>query len=160
MDELRFACDAMLGKLARWLRLAGFDASFEPEAASAAAVGRARAEGRWLLTRNRALAASAGPRSLLLRSAATGGQVAELRDRLPLAADPARFLTRCSRCNTTLQEVARETVLERVPPFVAAHAARLVACEGCGRVYWPGTHVGRIAHTLGRWFVAPPEGDR
>ncbi len=155
MEELRFACDATLGRLARWLRLAGFDTSFERAAAPAATVGRARAEGRWLLTRDRALAASAGPRARLLHADATGAQIAELRARLPFAADRTRFLTRCSCCNGALGEVARAAALHRVPPFVAAHAPRFVACAGCGRLYWPGTHVGRIVRTLDAWFVAP-----
>ncbi len=155
---MRFACDAMLGKLARWLRLAGFDASFDPGSARDAVAGRARTEGRWLLTRDRALAARAGPRALLLRAASTGAQVAELRERLPIAGDAGRFLTRCSCCNSPLAATAREAVRERVPPYVAAHAERFVACGACGRVYWRGTHVGRIVRTLEAWFGAPPSG--
>ncbi len=156
MEELRFACDATLGRLARWLRLAGLDTSFDPGAPPLATAARARVDGRWLLTRDRALAAGAGPRVLLLQADATGRQIAELRERLPVVADAARFLTRCSCCNTPLREAARETVLERVPPYVAAHAARFVACPTCGRVYWPGTHVGRIVRTLETWFGARP----
>ena len=154
MDDLRFACDAMLGELARWLRLAGYDASFDPDAPGRVLAGRARAEGRWLLTCDRELAGVAGPRALLLRERAAGRQISELRARLPMAGDASRFLTRCSRCNAVLEEVGREAVLDRVPPYVAARAGRFVACRRCGRVYWPGTHVGRIVKTLEAWFLA------
>jgi len=157
VDELRFACDPTLGRLARWLRLAGFDAVFDPTLPAPSLVGQARASGRWLLTRSGALAAIAGPRAVLLRAPATDRQVAELRERLPLVAEPARFLTRCSCCNEPLREVARAAVLERVPPYVAAHADRFVACRRCGRVYWPGTHVGRIVARLEAWFIGQPE---
>jgi uncharacterized protein len=153
VEELRFACDAMLGRLARWLRFAGFDAVFLPDTPDLQVAGRARAEGRWLLTRDRRLAALAGPRVVLLRSASVGDQVAELRRRLPLAADRARFLTRCSVCNGRLAAITGAEAADRVPPYVAAHAARFFSCPGCGRVYWPGTHPGRIVRQLERWFL-------
>jgi uncharacterized protein len=153
VDELRFACDAMLGRLARWLRLAGYDASFDPDTTGASLAGQARADGRWLLTCDRRVAGMAGPRALLLLERAAERQVAELRTRLPLAAHPSRFLTRCSRCNSPLEEVPRDAVLDRVPPYVAAHATRFVACRRCGKVYWPGTHVGRIIARLEAWFI-------
>ena len=152
MGELRFAYDAMLGRLARWLRFAGFDASFDPLLPDLPLAGQARAEGRWLLTCDRRLAALAGPRVVLLRRAGVAAQLRELRERLPLAAEPARFLTRCARCNGTLKEVAREAVRDRVPPYVAAHAPRFMACNRCGWVYWPGTHAGRIARQLEGWL--------
>lgn len=154
MGELRFACDAMLGRLARWLRFAGFDTTFLPDTPDPAVAGEARAEGRWLLTRDRRLAAAAGPRVVLLRTRTVGEQVAELRVRLPLAACPERFLTRCSCCNDALVEVSREAVRNRVPPFVAMRASRFFSCPGCGRVYWPGTHPQRITRTLEAWFLS------
>ena len=152
MGELRIACDAMHGRLARWLRFAGFDASFDPSLSDRSLAGRARAEGRWLLTCDRRLAALAGPRVVLLRRAGAAAQIRELRERLPLTVEPARFLTRCSRCNGTLEDVAREAVVDRVPPYVAVHAPRFVACGQCGWLYWPGTHAGRIARQLEEWL--------
>jgi len=144
----------MLGSLARWLRFAGFDAEFLPDAPDSLVAGRARAEGRWLLTRDRRLAAASGPRVVLLRAPTVGAQVAELRARLPLVADRERFLTRCSVCNGQLVEVTRGEVADRVPPYVAAHAVRFFSCPVCRRVYWPGTHPGRIGRQLERWFLA------
>lgn len=154
MSELKFACDAMLGRLARWLRLAGFDVSYSPDLPDLVFAGKARAEERWLLTRDRRLAGLAGPRSLLLRAPTTEEQVAELRTRLPMAAQSCLFLTRCSCCNAPLEVVSCEAVRDRVPPYVAAHADRFVTCQNCGRVYWPGTHVTRIIRTLEAWFLA------
>ena len=151
---MTFACDAMLGRLARWLRLAGFDVSYSPELPDFALAGRARAEQRWLLTCDRHLAALAGPRSLLLRARATGEQIAELRARLPVTVRSSLFLTRCSCCNAPLEAVSRETVRDRVPPYVAVHSDRFMACRSCGRVYWPGTHVGKIIRTLEVWFLS------
>ncbi len=155
MGELRFACDAMLGRLARWLRFAGFDVSFDP------ALSGSR---RWRARRGPRGAGCSPATAASRRSPARGwcscaapavaAQVRELRERLPLAVEPARFLTRCSRCNGALEEVARETVRDRVPPYVAAHAPRFVSCNRCGRLYWPGTHAARIARQLEAWFGA------
>ncbi|MBZ5589894.1 MAG: Mut7-C RNAse domain-containing protein [Acidobacteriia bacterium] len=153
MSDLKFACDAMLGRLARWLRLAGFDVSYTPDLHDLMLAGKARAEERWLLTCDRRLAGLAGPRSLLLRARTTERQIAELRTRLPMTAQSHLFLTRCSHCNSPLEAVSCETVRDRVPPYVATHADRFVACRNCGRVYWPGTHVGRIVSTLEAWFL-------
>jgi uncharacterized protein len=154
VTELRFACDAMLGRLARWLRLAGLDASFDASLTGPALAGRAREEGRWLLTRNRRLAALAGPRVVLLHGAGVAGQIHELRRRLPVAASPERFLSRCSVCNGDLAPAAREAVAGLVPPYVAVHAARFLRCAGCGRVYWSGSHAAAIARRLEAWFGA------
>jgi uncharacterized protein with PIN domain len=148
VEELRFACDAMLGRLARWLRLAGFDTRFDPAATDQELAAACRAEGRWLLTRDRRLASLAGPRVLLLRSGRWPEQFVELGTRLPLVSQRERWLSRCPRCNTPLRAAMREAVSLRVPPYVAAHAAQFRECPGCGQVYWEGTHVARIHQRL------------
>jgi hypothetical protein len=154
VSEPAFACDAMLGTLARWLRFAGFDTAYDPSLPDPALAAAARREGRWLLTRDRRLAAGAGPRVVLLRHGDLAGQVGELRRRLGLVADPGRAFTRCSRCNGTLEPVEAEAVADRVPPYVAAHAGRFVLCPGCRRVYWPGTHAQRISDRIRELFEA------
>jgi len=141
-------CDAMLCGLARWLRLAGLDTTFDSALDDAALAAVARREGRWLLTRDRVLAARAGPRVILLHRAGIAEQLAELMGRLGLSFSPERFFTRCSLCNGELEEVPREVVVELVPPFVAAHASRFSRCASCGKVYWPGTHHARIQRRL------------
>ncbi len=143
----------MLGKLARWLRLAGFDTAYDPRWGDRQLAALARAEGRWLLTRDRRLAAAAGPRVLLLAGETLPEQVRELRTRLELAARPELFFTRCSRCNAPLVEVSRGAVAHLVPPYVAAHAPRFVRCLGCGQMYWPGSHVTRMTPMLAELFL-------
>ncbi len=146
----------MLGRLARWLRLAGFDTRFDPAATDRELAAASRAEGRWLLTRDRRLASLAGPRVILLRAGRWPEQLAELVTRLPLAARRERWLSRCPRCNTLLREAPREAVSLRVPPFVAAHAAAFRECPGCGQVFWAGSHVPRIHQRLAA--LLPPAG--
>jgi len=154
--EVIFACDAMLGSLARWLRLAGFDTHFDPGLSDPELSALARQEGRWLVTCDRRLAAGAGPRAILLGQGPVAEQVSELRRRLPVSVEAANFLSRCSRCNGALRVVAREEVAGSVPPYVAVHAPGFKACGGCGRIYWPGTHTERIVRKLWELFGAEP----
>ncbi|MCU0291396.1 MAG: Mut7-C RNAse domain-containing protein [Thermoanaerobaculaceae bacterium] len=148
-----FCCDAMLGGLARWLRLAGFDTTLPASQSDRELEQVARAERRWLLTRDRALAAHAGPRVLCIQSLAVPEQVGEVCRRLRLRADPARFFTRCSRCNGRLAPLGREDAQGLVPPYVGTHVSDFSRCEGCGQVYWPGSHHGRIRARLVEYFL-------
>lgn len=138
----------MLGGLARWLRFVGLDTTFPQTGCGVDLIAAAREEGRWLLTRNRRLAARAGPRVLCVQAIGVEEQLREVLGRLRLSPDPARFFSRCSRCNGRLAALPREAALRLVPPFVAAHAPVFVQCSGCARVYWPGSHQARIEARL------------
>lgn len=134
---MRFLCDGMLGRLARDLRLLGFDAAWS-DAEDAALLRRAREEDRGLLSRDRDLVAAAqarGVRAARVGSNDPGRQVVEVVAALGLRPSPSAFLSRCSLCNEPLLEgPGREPVAyEAEPPF--RH------CPRCGRTYWRGTHV-------------------
>ena len=143
-----FLCDAMLGSLARWLRFFGFDSVFlEPGPEDRVLAEQARAEGRWLLTRDRELA-SAGPRTMLVRADDLEDQLIEVFGRLELRPDATLENARCSECNGDLVDVTREEVAEVTPPHVLATAPRFRRCAGCQRVYWPGSHGDRILERM------------
>ena len=148
----RFACDAMLGPLSRWLRFAGFDTLFDPNLKGLELPDLARAEDRWLLTTDRELASRAGPRVLLVPTTSLENQCLLVKERLALTLDPRSFFSRCSRCNGSVEPVAREMVVHLVPPFVAARATRFSRCRMCGRLYWPGTHHEKILDRLRKLF--------
>lgn len=146
----RFLCDAMLGSLARWLRFFGYDAAFlEPGPEDRVLADRARVEGRWLLTRDRVLAA-VGPRSLLIRSHGLEEQLAEVFSRLDLRPEATLENARCGECNGSLEGATREEIADVTPPHVLATAPRFRRCTGCGRVYWPGTHGAKILARMER----------
>ena len=152
----RFLCDAMLGSLARWLRLCGYDTLYlgtEPEDAELARL--ADREDRWLLTRDCELAAL-GPRTQMVRATDLEGQLAEVLDRHGLPPPADLEAARCGECNGALEPVTREQVAEVVPPYVLATAERFRRCAGCGRVYWPGTHGDEIHARLARVRDAMP----
>jgi uncharacterized protein with PIN domain len=143
-DPTRFIADAMLGTLARWLRLLGFDTAWEPDIADAVLVRRSVVEGRIVLTRDRRLPQEWRVRAIhLIEADRPRAQVREVADRFNLA-PRLRLLTRCSRCNTVLVPATRGQADGRVPPGVLAAADDLRRCPGCGRFYWSGSHVRRM----------------
>jgi len=152
----RFVCDAMLGSLARWLRFYGFDALFL-EGTDEELLEVSRREERWLVTRDGALAAH-GPRSVCLRAATLDDQLRELFARLDLHPEPTLERARCSACNGELESVPAEEAVTNVPPFVGRTVDRFRRCTSCGRIYWAGSHTGRIVDRMRRICSEPDTG--
>lgn len=151
MEEVRLLADGMLGRLARWLRLLGYDTAYENHADDLELARRARAEGRILLTRDRALAARKGLRALLIESEDVQEQVRQVVEMLGPPPNPA--LSRCSVCNTPLEPAAPHQVADRVPPYVLQTQERFGVCPKCGRVYWAGTHLEHMRRYLGEFLM-------
>lgn len=141
--------DAMLGALARWLRTLDVDVAYDPSLDDPALVERAVAEGRTILTRDRRLTERRLARKhLLIRSDRVEDQVRQVLDELGIALESSRLFRRCLRCNEPLAPIAAEKARGRVPPFVARTHDEFRTCPSCGRIYWRGTHVGRMARWL------------
>ncbi len=159
---LRFVLDVHLGRLARHLRMLGFDAAWDPALDDAALADTSAREHRVLLTRDR---------GLLKRSAVTHGccvrasdprlQLAEVLRRLDLVRAIAPF-TRCLRCNGPLVPVAKAEVEGGLPPRVRERQETFRRCAGCGQVYWAGTHHERMTRWIAELRALPrwdgPEG--
>src|SRR5688572_18107200 len=94
--------DAMLGRLARWLRLMGYDAAYIPDTDDIEVVRQARAEGRVVLTRDKGLAQRSGITSILIASQRLDEQILEVRQVFGLP--PAPVTARCGICNTPLED--------------------------------------------------------
>lgn len=149
--EPRFLADAMLGRLARWLRLLGFDTAYDAAINDSDLARRAYEEGRVVLTRDRALPEEWRlPRVVVLESESLREQLRELARVFPMRG--GKLFSRCSHCNAPLQDVAVERVAERVPPRVLERQASFRRCAACNRVYWEGSHVARIRHALDQVF--------
>lgn len=138
----RLLADGMLGRLARWLRILGYDTAYDPRLDDNELVRRARAEGRWVLTRDRELAGRRGVRSLLIESEDLASQLAQVRSQLGRARESP--FSRCPVCNTVLEEASLEQVQGRVPHFILRSHSRFRRCPSCDRIYWPGSHWRRM----------------
>lgn len=142
----KFLCDEMLRGLGRWLRVAGYDTRIaQTHSEDKALLHQAKAEGRWLLTRDRALA-ECSARCLFLPPETIPVQAIYLSRRL--AVDwLARPFSRCLRCNVVLEAGDPAAV-----PFDVHGPVH--RCPSCGRNYWWGSHTRRMGATLERWSEA------
>ena len=140
--DMKLLADAMLGRLARWLRILGYDTTYVADTDDFAVLRSARADNRLILTRDRALAAWRGVRTLLIDSGVLEEQLKQVCSTLGPPEEPV--LPRCSVCNQTLHDLSREAVATRVPPFIHRNQKRFKVCPDCERVYWQGTHWRRI----------------
>lgn len=155
----RLIADAMLGALARWLRILDLDVAYDPALDDAELVDLAVAEGRTILTRDRRLTERRLARNhLLIRSVDVDEQVRQVLAELDVAPDPGRLLSRCLVCNLRLEPMDAEAARARVPPYVARTQEEFRACPACGRIYWRGTHVSRMQKRLERMGIAAEVG--
>lgn len=138
MREMRFLADNMLGRLATWLRLLGYDTAYLPRADDAELARVARVQDRILLTRDVELTRRRGLRYVLIESELIEGQLEQLARALDLTAQEA--FSRCAVCNILLEQVSKEDVRDAIPPYVFQTQDQFRRCPQCGRVYWRGTH--------------------
>jgi len=137
----------MVGRLARWLRVLGFDVVYSNKYADDEIIRIAEADGRVILTRDAGLAARRSRAPLLLiQSGSHLEQVREIVRAFHL--QMFEFFSRCLECNAPLLDVDKESVFERVPPYVYLTHDRFALCPSCGRVYWRGTHVEEMIHRI------------
>lgn len=128
----------MLGTLAKWLRILGFDAHFDQTMSDQQLVRLCRAEGRVLLTRDTELARRRGLRVLLVTAEDLGSQVRQVLGDLELEQD--RSVSRCPVCNMLLEPIDHDQARSRVPAYVAETHQEFRHCPRCQRIYWRGTH--------------------
>ena len=132
-----FICDHMLGSLARWLRLLGYDTVYPGPIDDREAAAKAYDEGRVLLTRDKDLAARVKG-AFYVGSDDLDEQMGAVTARFHL--EISNPLSRCSVCNAEIVEVDREKVRDLVPPKVFEIQSKFWRCPSCSRVYWRGTH--------------------
>ena len=144
ISELRFIVDHNVGKLAKWLRMMGYDSLFFDGADDSQMVAQALSEGRVILTRDseimkRRVVNSGRLKAVLMHSEEPERQMRQLMDTLDLKSQLRPF-TLCLECNQPLVERSREEVQDRVPPYVYKTRNQYMECPACHRIYWQGTH--------------------
>lgn len=139
--QVRFFADAMLGKLAKWLRILGCDVAFDPDISDGEIADRARREGRVILTRDTLLIRRRDVRDnhFFVCGDSYRDQLRQVVTRFSLDPEGSLF-TRCVRCNEPLAKVGKQHVAGKVPPYVYKTQKSFHACARCGRIYWKATH--------------------
>ena len=151
----KFFADCMLGRLALWMRVLGFDVAYENAIEDAELAERARREERLILTRDTLLVKRRLVRDnhFFVEGDLYDDQLRQVFGAFPM--DRGAFLTRCIRCNRALEDAPSDSVEGLVPPYVFTTVKGFSRCPGCERIYWAGTHklhmereVERILHGL------------
>jgi uncharacterized protein with PIN domain len=134
----RFLVDGTAGKLARWLRVLGFDVAYVSECEPRVVARLARQSGRTVLTRSSEVAVRLGGPSILIESEHLKGQLEQVVE--SFGRDACRPFSRCNICNRKLERVDKDKVRGRVPEFVFETQEAFSTCPECGRYFWHGTH--------------------
>lgn len=145
--EKRFLCDEMLGKLAKWLRLLGYDTTYEKTKDDGLLMIIAEKEGRILLTRDKVLSERAKG-AVYIRSDDPDEQLVQAFRELNLSKD--RALSLCSVCGHSLTQVVKEKAQGRVPPKVFDLNEEFWFCSRCKKFYWRGSHYDKITDRIER----------
>ncbi|MCS6937155.1 MAG: Mut7-C ubiquitin/RNAse domain-containing protein [Candidatus Bipolaricaulota bacterium] len=155
LRQIAFVADVHLGKLARLLRLLGFDTLHSNEYDDSELVALAARERRIVLTRDRGLLKhNAVTHGYWLRSTDPVQQAREVLRRFHLETLIAPF-QRCLVCNGQLVSVEKHQILERLPPNVAATHDEYLLCTSCHRFYWRGTHYPRLEAQIAKILQEP-----
>lgn len=143
-----FIADVHLGKLAKALRLLGFDSLLAKGWADTAIIRRSNEEQRMILTRDIELLKNGNTRfGYWVRSTDPDEQVKELFKRFDLS-DGITPFSRCMKCNGELQQVELGQVTDRVPPKVKEWHTDYWLCNSCGQVYWQGSHYQKLKEKI------------
>lgn len=156
---MRFVCDTMLARVARWLRIIGIEAEYYGTIDDDDLITK-RPEGSIILTRDAELAArpEAQP-CYLVRAHKIWNQLREIVDAFGIEIDPDRIFSLCPNCGVELKEIEKGKVRGLVPPFVYATIDEFYRCPSCKKIFWEATHTRGIKRILAQTFGRPEQGD-
>lgn len=142
--ELKFAVDSMLGKLAKWLRIMGYDVIYSPMIEDDYLMWLSSIEGRIVITRDTKLFKKIGTiNSFFVKSDKLKEQVLEIIKGFGLNPEDNVF-SRCVNCNTKLTQLPKGKASGLVPEYVFLNCEEFYFCASCKKVYWDGTHTANM----------------
>lgn len=156
----RFVADVMLGRLAKWLRISGFDILYSNRYTDDELIAISHEERRILLSRDtRLLIRKPVNYFIFLESDGIQDQIRQVF-RATRTTSLSALLTRCLICNEMLDLISRAEIREVVPAYVFENQRQFKACPRCGKVYWPGTHRQSVTRILASLLSAGKDGER
>lgn len=150
---MKFVVDGMLGKLARWLRMLGYDTKYFNDVDDDEILKVASEEKRILLTRDYQFFRKAsihGVRAIFIDGETPAEKLAELTRELNVRLEVNIDESRCPKCNARIKPIDKERVKDKVPKSTYRIYNEFWVCTGCGQVYWKGSHWKKINSTLNR----------
>jgi len=148
----KFIVDINVGKLAKWLRVMGYDTLFIKDISDDNLIRIGLQEGRVVLTKDshilrRRIVTSGQLKALHIRYDDVTQQLRQVIEAFNLDSQEGEF-SLCIECNRLLMDVQKDAVRHKVPPFVLETHSEFVSCPGCRRIYWQGTHWHRMKQKL------------
>ena len=139
---MKFVCDAMLGKLAKYIRILGLDAEYMKNLEELKHY-YGRTDAPYFLTRK--TRKMTYERTIFIRSDKVREQLHEIKEIIRPFIDPGKIMNRCIECNVELINVQKKHIEQKVPEFVFHQYGRFRECPECGKVYWEGSHTTGMA---------------
>jgi uncharacterized protein with PIN domain/sulfur carrier protein ThiS len=144
LRQIRFVLDVHLGKLARFLRMLGFDALYRNDFTDRQIIAAARREKRIVLSRDKELLQNRMvTHGYGIRQTRPSKQIREVLERFQLERALEPF-TRCLECNRRLEPISKDAVHGRLPPYTLQKHDDFSLCPDCHRIYWKGSHYGHM----------------
>jgi uncharacterized protein with PIN domain len=156
-SEVSFAADRMLGRLARMLRLLGYDTEYSPEMTTAQLQAMARREDRKILTRGQAAKRFPNLTHVFsVKSEHAPEQLREVVSQFKLDVHSGLW-TRCTLCNGVIERAEKTAVAGLVPAKVLEVYEEFYRCTRCSHIYWRGSHVARVTRNLAALLGTEPD---
>ena len=147
--ETNFAAEKTLGKLAKWLRILGYDTIYDPGIINPAESGRI------LLTRTKRIRDEYTTDKLIfIKSDKPFKQLQEVIKTLGIVHEDIKTFTRCIKCNTEIRTINKNSIRSVVPDYVWENHDSFKACIECKRIYWQGSHTKRSMEIIKKLFEA------
>ncbi len=141
---MKFIVDSMLGKLAKRLRLMGYDTYYDPKADDREILRISKEEDRVIVTRDTQMAKIRGAKIILISSTDLAIQLKEISRLAKIRPGGGRSFSRCPECNTPVKDISREEAKNIVPKFVHETQDKFSYCPTCKKAYWKGTHYQKL----------------
>jgi len=150
-NDMRFTVEMTLGKLAKWLRILGFDTIYAADITGEKLIDAAK--GRILLTRTKGIRDLKNAKErIFIASNHPFEQLQEVVSVLDIAKENIRPFSRCIQCNALIRLVEKNTVRGKVPDYIWETRDVFHTCSCCRKIYWSGSHVRRSRDIVRRLF--------
>ena len=144
----KFIADINLGDIVKYMRILGLDLYYDPLLSTREIVEISKRENRIILTKSRKLLKfKEVSHGIFIRPGTTEEQIRRIIDYLDIK-DNIKPFSRCLGCNTLLNIVPKEKILDRIPPKTKEFCDEYVHCTSCDKIYWKGTHFKNMKKVL------------
>lgn len=141
---MKFIVTKELGKLARWLRLAGFDAVYYDKESKGTLIIQALRDDRIIITRTKEKIDDLQKKTIIVTYDSVKEQLKEVIEKAKLEIEEGKMFSRCTLCNELLAEANKEEIKTLVPERVYNQQAIFKKCPSCSKVYWQGSHLDKV----------------